>query len=284
MGGSEAAERLLGVGSEGTRNLVGAFTDWLRVGGTPPVDDIRECLDGVVRELESDELPLTTVESALDAGRYLMRRAVLVSLISLSLGKRLGLESTVLLDVGIAGVFCDIGLAAVNDRILGSKHGDLIDRVLWNTHPIEGARILMRSQASSVSAVIVSEHHWGLERATSSRHPFSSIVGMADDIVGRILGGYGQPGHRLDTALIGLARDGTHYIPDLVSHLFEMSGLFTEGSRVRLSNKKRATIERMNPRDPLRPRVILEEAKPGEPPCDLSQLMKGPKIAALVVE
>lgn len=284
MGGRETAGKTDDSDRVPTKDIVGAFSDWLRIGDNPEVKGIRELMGGVAREVDSDELPLGIVEGALDSNQYMVQRGLLVSLISMAVGKGMGVDSTILCDIGLAGLFCDIALASVNDRLLGSKHGDSIDSEPWNDHPVESARILMRSQAPSIAVVAASEHHWGLKYASPARHPFSSIVGIADDVVGRILGGYGQPGHRLDTALIGLAREGDHYPHELVWHLFQMSGLFAEGSPVRLSNKKRATIELMNPRDPLRPRVVLEEKETPEPSCDLSKLARGPTIAGLVLD
>jgi hypothetical protein len=284
MGGRETGGKSLDPVRFPAEEIVAGFSGWLRTGGTTAVNDLRGLMGGVAKEVESEKLPLAVVEHALDSHQYLVQRGLCVSLISMALGKRVGIGGATLCDIGLAGLLCDVGLASVNDRSLASKHSGSIDPEVWSNHPAEGGRTLLRSLAPSIAVVAASEHHWGLKYSSSTRHPFSTVVGIADDIVGRILGGYGQPGHRLDTALIGLAREGDHYPHELIWHLFQMSGLFGEGSRVRLSNRKRATIRRMNPRDPVRPRVVLEMTRRRGRSVDLSEVAGGPTIAALVLD
>jgi len=212
--------------TESTEELVESLEFFFRSGTRLDIQAILGLAEAVASDFEEEQLPLATLEAALDREEYLVRRGLLVMLVSMAVARRLGIESKLLPDIGLSGLLCDTGLSGAEEAFLTSRQGGQGGLPFWADHPVAGAKTLANSGVHAVVVVAAAEHHWGLKHASATRHPVSTIVGLADDLVGRVIGGVGMPAHRLDLALIDLAKEGSHYQMGLIRMLIEMSGLF----------------------------------------------------------
>ena len=231
----------------------------VRSGKTLPYDEIRQFFEKQLIDVRKGFPPLMVMELALSYDDYVIQRGLLVAVLSMVIGRCLGLDDEILLQLGIGGLLCDAGLHDVDNSVLASHQGGVEIVPGWKDHAVIGARKLAEIGAPSVSITVAAEHHWGLRFASPSRHPASVIVGLADDLIGRILGGFGCMQRRLDLALIDLWNEGGHYPPPLLNSLMKMSGLFEKDTMVRLSNRKQARIVEVNVTEPIYPRVVLVE-------------------------
>ncbi|MBN1426315.1 hypothetical protein JXA88_17325 [Candidatus Fermentibacteria bacterium] len=253
-----------------------------RAGGSSlPLLELGDFVQRIGKEVAEGSPPLGVLELAMTQREYIIRRSLLTSTLGMGIGRRLGLPSRLLPELGLAGMLADLALFRVDEPILNSRHGGTQMIPRWAEHPSEAARILSAAGAPSLVIVVAAEHHWGLKYASPARHPASSLVGLADTLVGYFLGGYGSASHRLDLALIEVASEHTHYPAELVRAVLQMSGLFVKGARVRLSNRAKGEIVTPNPVDPLRPEVLIDGEGDGMRLIDLNS--QGERLALAAV-
>lgn len=278
---SDPASNLYSSAGEMLQSVVISF----RSGGSSvPLGDLRGFMGAIAIEIDGGSPPLNVLDLAMAQGDYIIRRSLLTAALSAGIARRMGLPSTLLPELTLAGLLADVALFRVDEEIVTRRHGGTQQIPRWSDHPSDAARILAATGASSLVIVVASEHHWGLKYASPARHPASSLVGLADTLVGQLLGGFGAAAHRLDLALIDVASKGTHYPSELVRAVLAMSGLFVKGARVRLSNREKGEIVTPNPVDPLKPEVLLDGEGEGMRLIDLASLGERLFLAAVLEE
>jgi len=93
--------------------------------------------------------------------QYTTAHSLNVSVLSMALAESLGYGAKQVRAVGVAGLLHDIGKVSIPIEVL-TKPGKLTDeeRQLMNQHPVEGARIILRSgDEMELAAVVAYEHH-----------------------------------------------------------------------------------------------------------------------------
>jgi putative nucleotidyltransferase with HDIG domain len=130
---------------------------------------------------ESEELPLQEAEALVrsltvalhgDGGlllplirlkahdEYAVMHSINVSVLTMCLAESLGLGARDVHAFGVAGLLHDIGMARVNRDLVVKDSLSLAEQALVERHPMEGARILLRSEAPLDIAVTAAyEHH-----------------------------------------------------------------------------------------------------------------------------
>jgi putative nucleotidyltransferase with HDIG domain len=93
--------------------------------------------------------------------QYTTAHSLNVSVLSMALAESLGYGPKQVRAVGVAGLLHDIGKVSIPIEVL-TKPGKLTDqeRELMNQHPVEGARIILRSgDEMELAATVAYEHH-----------------------------------------------------------------------------------------------------------------------------
>lgn len=206
-----------------------------------------QSLVDVVLEGESAILGLTTLKAR---DNYAFFHSVNVCVLSVGLGKRLGLDRARLVDLGMAALLHDLGKAAVPAGILG-KAGPLTpeELALVYRHPHLGVRELLRfgglNQHLYLTMVGCFEHHMSYD-GTGQGYPqvdppyrphlFGRIIAIADcfDALSakRVYRKHAQPHDETLAYLLSLA--GTKFDPVLVRLFVNLIGVYPIGSVVRL--------------------------------------------------
>jgi HD-GYP domain-containing protein (c-di-GMP phosphodiesterase class II) len=206
-----------------------------------------------------------------------------VCVLSVGLGKRLGLDRAQLVDLGIAALLHDLGKAVVPAGILG-KAGALTSEELAHIHrhPHLGVRELLRfgglNQQLYPAMVGCFEHHMscdgkgrGYPRIAKPYRPhlFGRIVAIADcfDALSakRVYRKHAQPHDETLAYLLSMA--GTKFDPVLVKLFVNLVGVYPVGSVVRLRSGRTGVVV-SSPQTPgrrHRPLVRLLDPRTHEP-------------------
>ncbi|MBT8212809.1 MAG: HD domain-containing protein [Acidimicrobiia bacterium] len=199
----------------------------------------------------SATLLLTTVKSH---DEYTFYHSLNLCILSLALGKFIGLGDDQLVLIGAGAALHDIGKTRVPASIL--NHPGRLSADQWKemkTHPQEGATAIMAAggDAHEVTATIALEHHARYDGSgypgngdfPSAPHAYSALVSVIDvyDSITtrRPYRRAGTPSEALDVVLRG---SGTDFHPDMVRAFIEMMGIYPPGSLLRLDTGEIAMV------------------------------------------
>jgi HD-GYP domain-containing protein (c-di-GMP phosphodiesterase class II) len=163
-----------------------------RVGNTVGVRTARRAVRGVVDQILKEEASILGLTALRDFDEYTFVHSVNVCILSVALGRRLGLTKLQLLDLGLAAVMHDVGKARVPIAIL-NKRGALTDVEFDEVrqHTWKGVLALLSMPLGGSrpwrAMMVAFEHHLrvdlaGYPRLRRPRHLslFSRIVAVAD--------------------------------------------------------------------------------------------------------
>jgi len=179
---------------------------------------------------------------------YELRHPVNTLVLSIGLGRRMGLSRASLLDLGLSALTCDLGMSSIPEEIR-NKPGVLDEDELQflHRHPsksvmalLEGARI---DQSARRWMTVAFEHHIGFDHGGypktlrwPSQHLFSRIISTAETYDALTTTTPWRDGLLPDEALEVMMRDaGMDLDPGIVTSLVNMLGRFPLGSALLLS-------------------------------------------------
>jgi HD-GYP domain-containing protein (c-di-GMP phosphodiesterase class II) len=217
-------------------------------------------------------LLLTAVQSHDDYTHFHM---VNVCVLSIALGRLIGLETEQVVALGVGGLFHDIGKLNVPEEILNST--GKLDEEQWRIiqhHPVAGAGMLFATGAGLYhpAVAIALEHHAAFDRtgypALSSRQPSlpARLVSVADcfDAV-TTRRSYRGAMSRHDALGILIAGASRGFDPRAVRMFAQLVGGHPVGSLVELDSGEVAVVVRPNDADPARPTVLRVLDRTGTP-------------------
>ncbi|HEX7127047.1 MAG TPA: HD-GYP domain-containing protein, partial [Thermodesulfobacteriota bacterium] len=221
---------------------------------------------------------------------YTYNHSVNVSILSLALAERLGLDGDLLIQAGIAGLLHDIGKTSLCLELI-RKPGKLTPEEFEEIkrHPTAGAKILKRMQGVHPEAVLgVLQHHLRYNRKGYPKlpdhvrvSPLAYVVAIADTYDALTTVRSYQPQHQPRDALDVMQElSGTDLHPEYLDLFVEMLGVFPVGTLVRLDTNEIGLVSRVNPRVPTAPRVKLVFAADGsriDPPEEVDLEIADPK-------
>ncbi len=192
--------------------------------------------EAVVRSLalamhtESDMvLPLLELK---EFDQYTTTHCSNVAVLSMALAEHLGLGSREVRALGVAGLLHDLGKVRIPKEVL-TKPGRLTpeERTIIETHPVEGAKIILaREQHLDLAAVVAYEHHLMLDGRGYPRlhyarpaHHASQIVHVCDVFDALCTHRPYREAWATEAALALLEEEsGTSFVPDLVEKFAAM--------------------------------------------------------------
>jgi HD-GYP domain-containing protein (c-di-GMP phosphodiesterase class II) len=163
-----------------------------RVGGTVGVRRARRVLRGVVDQVLKDEASILGLTTLRDFDEYTFVHSVNVCILSVALGRRLGLSKPQLLELGLAALMHDVGKARIPLDVL-NKPGALTEEefALVREHTWRGVLALFGMPFGAIrpwrAMIVAFEHHLrmdgaGYPRTRRARNLslFSRIVAVVD--------------------------------------------------------------------------------------------------------
>jgi HD-GYP domain-containing protein (c-di-GMP phosphodiesterase class II) len=221
-----------------------------------------------------------------DAPEYPIRHPVHSTILAIALGSQLGLTRAPLVDLGMASLVADAGVALVPDESLAQADPTGEDLLLIRQHPADSARIALSNTRIDTGAIRRARVAWEHQRnfdgsgyptpfRPGSQHLFTRIFAVAEAFDALTSHRPGHQGMYPEQALAAMLElRGTLLDPTLVLHFVNMTGRLPLNTPVELENGAIGRVFRP-PVDPLlvsRPRVRLfygPDRKKLEPPWDL---------------
>jgi len=165
----------------------------LKSGTRVKLKQIKRALQLIVDCISTDESYLLGFTVERNVEDYYAFHAVNVAILSVILGRRIGLDRQNLRTLAISALFHDIGKIEIPSGILSKKNDFLPKELeLIKRHPIDGIKILLKafglSETLILSMLVSYEHHMKANlsgypevRDTRKLNSFSQIVSIADD-------------------------------------------------------------------------------------------------------
>lgn len=269
--------------------------DDMRIGKAVNVRKVKRAVQGIVDQVLSNESSMVTMTTLRDFDEYTFTHSVNVSIFSVIIGQRLGLERIQLYELGLGALFHDIGKQRVDADII-NKPGSLTDEewVQLKEHPTEGLLLLFQMHGFTDvpyrQMLMAYEHHMkvdltGYPENKRSREPtlFSRIVAVADAFdAGTSVRSYQYEPWPPDAVLQEM-RDNPKrgFDPLLVKVLISATGVYPVGTLVILDTHELAVVAEVNPDPDLlhRPKVRVISDPMGLPlsePKTLDLAQAGP--------
>jgi putative nucleotidyltransferase with HDIG domain len=229
-----------------------------RSGGTIHFRQAKRAIQNIVDMLLKDSATVLGLTTLRAHDQYTQNHSVNVALLSMALANRVGYRKLDLAEVGLAGLFHDIGKCAVPLEVL-NKPGDFTDQewVVMKTHPVEGVLALLESRGlDDVPARMAAasfEHHLGYDGsgypvlAAPWRQTLASrVVSVADcyDAMTSARVYRREPLAPPNVLRYMLSKSGTLFEPTLLKYFITCVGIIPIGTMVMLDTGELAVVLR----------------------------------------
>lgn len=193
------------------------------------------------------------------------------SILAMMLAKDMGFSSEAAHQLGIGALMHDIGLSAIPEKLLKKAPDEYTaaERQLRASHVAHGIEFGQRIGLSAAALAIVAQHH---EMADGSGYPqrlkedamdpgarLVSLVNFYDNLCNPIDIAKALTPHEALSFMFAQRR--AKFEARAMQYLVRSLGVYPPGSIVKLSNDMLATVISINPKKPLRPWVMLYDAK-----------------------
>ena len=235
----------------------------MRIGKAVNARKVKRAVQGIVDQVLSNEDSMVTMTTLRDFDEYTFTHCVNVSIFSVIIGQRLGLERLQLYELGLGALFHDVGKQRIDVNVI-NKPGALDDRE-WahlREHPTEGLLLLFDMQGFADmpyrQMLMAYEHHMKMDLTgyPLNKRPrvpslFTRIVAVADSFdAGTSVRSYQYKPWPPDTVLQEM-RDNPKRGLDtlLVKVLITATGVYPVGTLVILDTHELAIVAQVN-KDP----------------------------------
>jgi HD-GYP domain-containing protein (c-di-GMP phosphodiesterase class II) len=256
----------------------------IRIGKAVNVRKVKRAVQGIVDQVLSNESSMVTMTTLRDFDEYTFTHCVNVSIFSVIIGQRLGLERLQLYELGLGALFHDVGKQRISADII-NKPGSLTDEE-WaelKEHPAEGMLELFRMHGFADvpyrQMLMAYEHHMktdltGYPSNEREREPtlFSRIVAVADAFdAGTSVRSYQYEPWPPDAVLQEMRDNpGRGFDRLVVKVLITATGVYPVGTLVILDSHELAVVAQVNANPDLlhRPKVRVISDPVGVPLAD----------------
>lgn len=246
-------------------NIAASVWDIAKTEGTPDPKAARALVDSLAQAVSANRTALIALTALKNYDNYTFTHMVNVSILTMSQARALGIEGTVLRELGLAALMHDIGKVRTPTDIL-NKPEKLTDEEfkVMRMHVVDGAEILRRTpEMPTIAPVIAFEHHLRLD---GTGYPFGakrfglnigtqlcSIADVYDAM--RSQRSYQQafPSERILEVM--KRNDGHQFDQHLVRRFTQLLGIYPPGNLVRLDDGAIGVVMAVHAPEPFKPRV-----------------------------
>jgi len=288
----QAAETVYG----DTHRLVRNVFDDIRLGSSIDTTQAKEVVETCVHHVLENTSAMLLLSNVKDKDHYTSEHCLNVSVLSIVIGKELGMPKEKLEEIGMCGLLHDVGKVLTPDEIL--KKPDRLtpeEFLVMKMHPTQGRDILLNTDGITNSALDATHGHH--ERLDGTGYPrglredqlslSARIVGVADcyDAITSARP-YAKAQLNAEAFKVLQAGSGNHYDAKITSRLIRAIGIFPPGTAVKLSSGEIAVVVQENPEQKLRPKVLVVKDNKNKPTTprylDLNEAKDKVRIIKLV--
>jgi len=216
----------------------------------------KHLMENTVNSIMQDESTMLGLANIKNYDEYTFNHCVNVAIYAIAIGQRIGLSKKVLSQLGMAGLFHDIGKTRVPLEIL-NKPEKLTpeDWAVIRRHPVFGAETIMRiKEWGELSARMIYgafDHHLkfdlsGYPRLSRKRNPslFGKIIALADFYDALVRPRVYRKFPYISEKILGfmLEHAGKDFDPVLVKVFINMVGVFPLGTLVLLNTNEMGIV------------------------------------------
>ncbi len=232
-----------------------------RLGRSPGLKRVKRAVQGIVDAIMTDSASLMGLTTLREFDEYTFVHSVNVCILSVALGRRLGLSKPQLLDLGLAALLHDIGKSRLPIELL-NKRGQLDDaeRAVLQTHSWQGVLALFAMPTGAGrpwrSITAAYEHHMridlsGYPKPTRPRRlsMFSKIIAVADGFDAATTTRVYQQSPWTPADVLRGMRDNPRLGLDqvVVKAFINLTGIYPVGTVVTLDTLELALVQCANP-------------------------------------
>ena len=219
------------------------------------------------RMLTDDDIAIRLVAGS---GDRAASHALNVGVISLLIGRTLGLTEAELMELGVGALMHDVGKLEVADRFRHAEDGFNANEVAaYRDHVAKGVAVGQRMGISAGALRVLAQHH---EHADGSGFPLKLAgerITMAARVVSLInrYDNLCNPQSRTpqltphEAVSVLFAQGRNRFDPAVLNVFIRMMGVYPAGSLVQLTDDRFALVVGVNTSRPLKPRVLVHDAK-----------------------
>ena len=204
------------------------------------------------------------------AGDRVTAHALNVSIISLLLGRAFGLTRDEMMDLGVGALMHDVGKIEVPPRL---RHRDdsftAIETQTYQSHVAKGVAIAQSMGMSPAPLLVIAQHH---ENADGSGFPQKinmdkmsagarvvALVNRFDGLCNPLQVSRSMTPHEALSLMFAQGRN--RFDATMLNAFIRMMGVYPPGSIVQLTDDRYAIVEAVNSTRPLKPKVLVHDAR-----------------------
>lgn len=243
------------------------FLNSVRLGKELDLPAVHDNVDRMIDSLFRNQDALTSLARLKSVDDYTFAHSVNVCILSLTLGRHMGLAREALHDLGAGAILHDIGKMLVPPEIL-KKPGGLTDSEFaeMRRHALLGGEFLLKAkEIKEESRIVALQHHErydgsGYHKKIRGKeiHLYARIAAVADVYDAMTSNRVYQRGMVPEEAMkkMYLMRD-THFEPELVERLIKCLGIYPIGTIIELNTGEISIVKMTNHTHPLQPVVTM---------------------------
>ena len=204
------------------------------------------------------------------AGDRVTAHALNVSIISLLLGRAFGLSRDEMMDLGVGALMHDVGKSEVAPRL---RHRDdsftAVENQTYQSHVAKGVAIAQGMGMSPGPLLVIAQHH---ENADGSGFPqrinmdrmsaaarIVALVNRFDGLCNPVQISRSLTPHEALSLMFAQGRN--RFDSTMLNAFIRMMGVYPPGSIVQLTDDRYAIVDAVNSTRPLKPKVLVHDAK-----------------------
>lgn len=245
------------------------------------IRNLKAYVNDMIDEILANNKIMINMIDIKNKDNYTFAHSVNVTVLSVLLGNKIGLNRLQLEKLALGSICHDLGKSGIPEEIL-KKPGKLTEEEynIIQEHPRLGfERLRNLSEITPTSLAIVLGHHEKLDGSGYPRgieagdiHLFPRITAIADVYDALSSDRIYRERWPIDKTLSLIYNErGVHFDPELVDKFITIMPFYPNGCKVKLNDGRRAVVVSQNKNKPSRPNIrILDKSKKWQEKIDLS--------------